>query len=150
MIAESLKKNVKNIFIDIQYTAKPTKHDSKEFQKRKLSFISELAVLLTTHNTSQNEFKKISTLIVSTLKAPETYFCDKIFSFTNDNPFEYFNTNDCLITIKKISILLKQPSFLSIQQILKNCSTERFFIKLFLKDLLLKNQNFKSYWNLKR
>jgi len=143
MIAESLKKKFQTIFIETQYTAKPTKYDSKEFQKRKLSFISELAVLLTTHNTSQNEFKKISTLIVSTLKAPEPYFCDKIFSFTNDNPFESFNSNDCLITIRKISILLKQPSFLSVQQILKNCSTERFFIKLFLKDLLLKNQNFK-------
>jgi len=143
MIAESLKKKFQSIFIETQYRVKRTKQNSKKFQKRKFTFISELAVLLTTHNTSQNEFKKISALIISTLKAPETFFCDKIFSLTNDNPFEYFDSNDCLITIKKVSILLKQSSLLSVQQILKNCSTERFFIKLFLKDLLLKNQDFK-------
>ena len=143
MIAKTFKEKYKDFFTETQHITQITLFDIREFQKRKLSFISELALLLTTHCNSQKEYENISKLIVSTLKAPEAFFCDKIFSFTTHNPFENYDFKEYILTIKKVSILLKQPMFLSVQQILKNCSIERFFINLFLKDFLVKKQSFK-------
>ena len=143
MIAKTYKKRYQDIIEETLYIPQIAKVNLKEFQKRKLSLISELTFLLTFHNNSKNEYKNISKLIISTLNAPETYFFDKIFSFKNYNPFENYDLKDYLITIKKVSSLLKQPSFLSVQQILENCSLERFFIKLFLKDFLLDDPSLK-------
>ncbi|TFG27716.1 MAG: hypothetical protein EU532_06910 [Promethearchaeota archaeon] len=143
MIAKTFKEIYKDYSAETRQITQITIFNSKEFQKRKLSLISELAVLLTTHNNSQKEYKNISKLIISTLKAPEAFFSDKAFSFTTRNPFENYAFKEYLLTIKKVSILLKQPLFLSVRQILKNCSAERFFINMFLKDFLVKNQSFK-------
>ena len=143
MIAKTFKEKYKHYLAETQHITQITIIDSKEFQKRKFSFVSELAVLLTTHNNSQKEYKKISKLITFTLKAPEAFFRDKAFSFRTPNPFENYAFKEYLLTIKKVSILLKQPLFLSVQQILKYCSTERFFINMFLKDFLVKTHSFK-------
>jgi len=140
MITKTYKKRYQGIVEETNYIPQIPKLNLKEFQKRKSSLISELSFLLTTHNNSKNDYINISKLIISTLNAPETYFFDKIFSFKKNNPFENFDLKDFLITIKKISSLLKQSSFMPVQQILENCSLERFFIKLFLKDFLLHSQ----------
>ncbi len=140
MIAKTYKKRYQDLIEENFYIPQVPKLDLKEFQKRKASLISELTFLLTTHNNSKNEYTNISKSIISTLNAPETYFFDKIFSFKKNNPFGNFDLKDSLITIKKVSSLLKQTSFLTIRQILENCILERFFIKLFLKDFILHNQ----------
>lgn len=143
MISKTYKKRYQDIFEESYYIPQVPRLNLKEFQKRKSSLISELSFLLTTHHNSKNEYINISKLIISTLNAPETYFFDKIFSFKKIDPFENFDLKDYLITIKKISILLKSYPFSSVQQTLENCSTERFFIKLFLKVFLLNKQFYK-------
>jgi len=140
MIAKTYKKRYQDLIEENFYIPQVPKLDLKEFQKRKASLISELTFLLTTHNNSKNEYTNISKSIISTLNAPETYFLDKTFSFKKNNPFENFDLSDFLLTIKKVSSLLKQTSFLTVRQILENCSLERFFIKLFLKDFILHDQ----------
>ncbi len=143
MIAKTYKKRYQDIIEETYYIPQVSKLNLNEFQKRKSSLISELTFLLTTHNNSKNEYTNISKLIISTLNAPEAYFLDKIFSFKKINPFECFDLKDYLVTIKKVSSLLGQNSFLPVQKILENCNLERFFIKLFLKDFLLNNQYLK-------
>ena len=143
MIAKTYKKRYQDIIEEIYYIPQVSKLNLKEFQKRKSSLISELTFLLISHNNSKNEYTNISKLIISTLNAPEAYFFDKIFSFKKRNPFENFDLKDYLVTIKKVSSLLGQTSFLPVRQILENCNLERFFIKLFLKDFLLHNQYLK-------
>jgi hypothetical protein len=143
MITKSYKKRYQDIIEENYNLPQVPKLSLKEFQKRKSSLLSELTFLLTTHHNSKNEFINISKLIISTLNAPEKYFFDKIFSFKKKNPFENFDLKDYLITIKKVSSLLKHTSYLPVQKILENCSLERFFIKLFLKDFLLDSQSAK-------
>ena len=143
MIAKTYKKRYQDIIEEIYYIPQVSKLNLNEFQKRKSTFISELTFLLTTHNNSKNEYANISKLIISTLNAPEAYFFDNIFSFKTINPFENYDLTDFLLTLKKVSSLLGQTSFLPVRQILENCNLERFFIKLFLKDFLLHNQSLK-------
>lgn len=126
--------------------------DKKEGQKCKFHFISELVSILFTQNKSQESFKIISSLIKLSLKAPEENFADVIFSGNNagafnniDNEVKCFlnqkfrvDKNMCLLMLNRVrSILINCPD-LTNKQKFDYCRIERYFMKSYLKEGLVK------------
>lgn len=148
-VVKNRYRNIPTIDLPIQALFK---FDKKEGQKCKFYFISELVSMLFTQNNSQESFKIISSLIKLSLKAPEENFADVIFSGNNagafnniDNEVKCFlnqkfrvDKNMCLLMLNRVrSILINCPDLTNNQKF-DYCRIERYFMKSYLKEGLVK------------
>lgn len=128
-----VKKNVNSIpkselpiqiFFDLQ---------QNEAQKLKFRFISKLISLMRGQKIFDGYFKILSNLISLTLNAPEKVFDDVLFSESNENFNQKAEKEEFLVLLDQVRIIFNKCPNLTIQQKLKYCSIERYFMKCFLK-----------------
>jgi len=131
MISKSLSKKDFKYFEESYLFSEISNDNRREFQRRKSSFISELVYLLFNHRETPSELKEISKIIISSLKSSESVYLDKVFSYKNHNPFLQFNFRAYLITLKKISVILKNSKYHSVENVLEQCSLKECLLKCF-------------------
>ena len=101
---------------------------NEDTQRKKFSLISGLMFMLFKHNNNQETIKNISNFIVLALKTKNNNLSDNL-----DGDFD-----DYLALLKEIrAILLNNPKFTNKQKF-ECCSIERYFMKMYLKEFLVK------------
>jgi len=126
--------------------------NKSKLQNPTFNLISELVSELLKHKDSKDNFSAISDLIISSLIAYENKYPIEINQKFNDtvpseNYLQESNILECkshnareeyLIISNDIHSILSNCSNLTNNQKLEFCNSQRYFMKLFLKDMLIK------------
>ncbi|MFX1317087.1 MAG: hypothetical protein ACFE9T_14585 [Promethearchaeota archaeon] len=120
--------------------------DTPKFQNPIFNQISELVSELLKQKDSNDNFYAISDLIISSLIAYENKYPIEVIHNFNDTfstknysqeSKSYDAKDEYLIISNDIHSILSNCSDLSISQKLEFCNSQRYFMKLFLKQMLI-------------
>lgn len=126
--------------------------DTLKSRKPTFNLISELVSELLKNKDSKDNFYEISDLIISSLIAYKNRYPietnhDLSEEILSENLFQEKNTLECqphdakeeyLIISNDIHSILSNCTNLTINQKLEFCNSQRYFMKLFLKEILIK------------
>ncbi|MHA1437373.1 MAG: hypothetical protein ACTSPD_07320 [Promethearchaeota archaeon] len=121
----NIKNNIRKNFSRVNFL------NIKRNQNLKFKLISELVSILFMHKNSTDNFRNISKLINFLLNTDANYY----YKCGNES---YGDINKYLIVIKEIRSIMENNPNLSNKQRGEICIIERYFMKLYLKEFLLR------------